>query len=149
MFRKILVGLDGSAAAWCALRRAITLAREHGGEVWVLSVEEHLPHFPATIDEVQEAEEFQNAYFADIQCAARRLAAEHGIAMECRIMPGRAATRLIELARDGAFDLIVVGHRGHANPWHRLTGSTADRLVEHAPCSVLVERSSADATGHE
>lgn len=54
MFRKILVGLDGSETSWCAFRRALALAHEHGSELWALSVEDHLPRFPATIDEVVE-----------------------------------------------------------------------------------------------
>jgi hypothetical protein len=35
---------------------------------------------------------------------------------------------------------IVIGHRGHAGSRHRLAGSTAERLVDHAPCDVPVER---------
>jgi nucleotide-binding universal stress UspA family protein len=140
MFHKILIGLDGSESSWCAFRRTLALARTHGSEVWALSVEEHLPHFPGTIDEVVEEHEFENAYFARIQGMAGELAAEHGVALSCRTVPGGAAARLIEFARDGAFDLIVVGHRGHESPWKRLVGSTADRLVDHAPCCVLLER---------
>jgi len=140
MFRKVLVGLDGSETSWHAFRRALAVAREHGSELWVLSVEDHLPRFPGTIDEVQDEEEWENAHFSRIQEEARELAEEHGVVLHTRIVPGRAADRLEQFALAGAFDLIVVGHRGHASPWHRLVGSTADRLVDHAPCCVLVER---------
>jgi nucleotide-binding universal stress UspA family protein len=140
MYRKILVGLDGSESSWCALRRAMKLASEQGGELWVLSVEEHLPRFPATIDETVEEAENENTYFTRIQKMACELAEEQGLLLRCRTVPGRAAEQIMQLARDGGFDLIVVGHRGHASPWHRLVGSTADRLVDHAPCCVLVER---------
>lgn len=140
MFRKVLVGLDGSETSWQAFRRALAIACEQGSELWVLSAEEHLPHFPATIDEVQDEEERENAYFARVQGEARELAEARGVALHARTVPGRAAERIMELARSGGFDLIVVGHRGHTSPWHRLAGSTADRLVEQAPCDVLVER---------
>lgn len=140
MFRKILVGLDGSETSWHAFRRALALARQHGSELWVLSVEDHLPHFAGTVDEVQDEEERENAYFQRVQQEARELAEREGIVLHCRTTVGHAAERLLAYAQEGGFDLVVVGHRGHASPWHRLAGSTADRLVDHAPCSVLVER---------
>jgi CBS domain-containing protein len=140
MFRKVLVGLDGSDASWAAYRRALALAAEDGAELWALSVEDHLPRFPGTIDEVVEEEQRENTYFAEVQARARRVAEEQGVVFHGRTVAGNAAERLIELARAGGFDLIVVGHRGHSNPWHQLVGGTADRLVDHAPCSVLVDR---------
>src|SRR5579884_489829 len=140
MFRKVLVGLDGSDASWAAYRRALALAAEDGAELWALSVEDHLPRFPGTIDEVVEEEQRENSYFAEVQARARRVAEEQGVVFHGRTVAGNAAERLIELARAGGFDLIVVGHRGHSNPWHQLVGGTADRLVDHAPCSVLVDR---------
>jgi nucleotide-binding universal stress UspA family protein len=139
MFRKILVGLEGSEASWCAFRRALALSREYGGELWALSVEEHLPRFAATIDEVQDEQEFENSYFARVQGQALELAEEQGVRLHCQTVAGHAARRIVELAESGRFDLIVVGHRGHTEPWHRLAGSTADRVVDQAPCSVLVE----------
>ncbi|MBI3978891.1 MAG: universal stress protein [Chloroflexi bacterium] len=149
MFRKVLVGLDGSETSWAAFRRALALAGRYGSELWAISVEEHLPHFVATIDEVQEEVERENAYFAEIHGRARALAEQQGVMLHTRIVAGRAADRMMEMARDGAFDLIVVGHRGHASPWHRLVGSTADRLVDHAPCCVLVERPPTGPTRQE
>lgn len=144
MYRKILVGLDGSETSWHAFRRALALAREFDAELWVLSVEEHLPRFAATIDEVEEEREMEQLYFMRVQDQARALAAEQGVTFHSQIVPGHAAERLIDFARTGGFDLIVVGHRGHASPWHRLAGSTADRLVDHAPCDLLIERPRAE-----
>jgi nucleotide-binding universal stress UspA family protein len=140
MFHKILVGLDGSEPSWCAFRRALALACRDGSEVWTLSVEEHLPRFPGTIDEVVEEELFENEYFSRVQGMALELAEASGVPTICRVVPGHSASRIVELARDGGFDLIVIGHRGHESPWQRLVGSTADRVVDHAPCCVLLER---------
>jgi nucleotide-binding universal stress UspA family protein len=139
MFRKILVGLEGSEASWCAVRRALSLSRDYGGEVWVVSVEEHLPRYAATIDEVQEEQDYENSYFEGIQAEARELAQRSQVNLHCKTLAGHAAQRIVEFARSGGFDLIVLGHRGHHNPWDRLAGSTADRVVDRAPCSVLIE----------
>ena len=148
MFQKILVGLEGSEASWCAFRRGLALSREYGAELWALSVEEHLPRFAATIDEVQDEQEFENSYFARVQGQALELAEEQGVRLQCRTVAGHAARRIVELAESGRFDLIVVGHRGHNEPWHRLAGSTADRVVDRAPCSVLVEHLPATPPRH-
>jgi nucleotide-binding universal stress UspA family protein len=145
MFRKLLVGLDGSETSWWAFRRALGLAAEQGGELWVVSVEEHLPHFAGTIDEVQEEHEHQNAYFCRIQDQAQALADGEGVVLHRRTLAGRAADCITAMARAEGFDLVVLGHRGHSGPWRRLTGSTADRVVDRATCCVLVERPPAPA----
>ena len=88
---------------------------------------------------MQDEQEYEHAYFARIQGQARELAEEQGVDLHCETVAGHAAQRIVERADSGSFDLIVVGHRGHSSPWHRLAGSTADRVVDHAPCSVLVE----------
>ena len=100
MYRKILVGLDGSEPAWQAFRRALELARAYDGELWALSVEE-LPHFAATLDETQDEQERENAYFAGVQGEARELAEEAGVVLHTRIAAGHAAERLVALAREG------------------------------------------------
>jgi nucleotide-binding universal stress UspA family protein len=47
MFKKILVGFDGSKTAWEALRYGLALARDDGASVWALAVEEpHVEHRP-------------------------------------------------------------------------------------------------------
>jgi len=116
MFRKLLVGLNGSETSWQAFRRALALAAEQGGELWAISVEEHLPHFPATVGELEDKEERENASFTRIQGQAQELAEERNVCLYCRTVPGSAAERIVAFARQGGFDLIVVGHRGHTNP---------------------------------
>jgi nucleotide-binding universal stress UspA family protein len=146
MFRKILVGLEGSEASWCAFRRALALCRDHGSELWTISVEEHIPRYAATIDEVQDEQEYENTYFAGVQAKAREIADEYGVTLHCRTVAGHAAQCILERANSGGFDLIVLGHRGHSNPMHRLAGSTADRVVDHASCCVLIGHPAPHAT---
>lgn len=138
LFRKILVGLDGSELSWRALRRAVGIARVHGSEVWAVSVEE-LPRVPADIGEVKEEEARQDALFTRLHGEAREFAEERGVRLRSTIAKGSSGHAIEQLARESAVDLIVIGHRG-SQPWHRLAGSTADYLIDHAPCAVLVER---------
>jgi nucleotide-binding universal stress UspA family protein len=52
---------------------------------------------------------------------------------------GRPAPAIADfLVSEGGFDLLVVGFKGHSALYHRILGKTYDRLVELAPCAVLV-----------
>jgi nucleotide-binding universal stress UspA family protein len=140
MFSRILVGLDGSAASRLALEQALALAKHTGGTVTALSVEERLPVYAATVGEVQDEDSYKNDYFRKIHDEARRLAAARGVPLETEIASGHAAAQLIRVAGTGGHDLLVLGHTGHSRLHHLFLGSTADRVVEHAPCPVLVTR---------
>jgi nucleotide-binding universal stress UspA family protein len=57
-----------------------------------------------------------------------------------RSSPGIRRRPIIEYARGHGVDLIVMGHRGMSNLQRFFVGSVADRVVDHAPCMVLVVR---------
>ena len=59
---------------------------------------------------------------------------------EIHLLSGYAATEIIRLAEESDIDLIVMGSHGLTGLAHVLFGSTADRVVRKAPCSVLTVR---------
>jgi nucleotide-binding universal stress UspA family protein len=69
-----------------------------------------------------------------------RLISESHIGVTCEVRAGEAATEIIASARERSSDLIVIGHRGHSRLVRMLTGSVARRVVDTAPCPVLVVR---------
>jgi len=141
MFRKILVGFDGSQGSWSALRAAFALSQgSPGAELWAASVEERLPRLPEVIDELSEEKDRQNAVFEGLHKEARDAAGSAGVRLECTTIVGHAAQAITRLATEGGFDLVVIGHSGHSGVWGMFLGSTADKVVRHAPCSVLVVR---------
>ena len=140
MFQSIIVGMDGSEGAVRAFDRALTLATLTGGALHVIAVEEHLPAYAATVGEVDEEVRYENAYYRRVEADARRRAATHAVTMSFDVVRGHAADQLARAALARAADLIVVGHTGHSRLHHLLLGSTADRVVEHASCPVLVVR---------
>lgn len=79
MFRKILVGLDGSQGSWRAFRAGLALAQEQRAALWVLSVEDRLPHFAATVGEMEEEKAFANHYYGRLQEEARGAASQVGV----------------------------------------------------------------------
>ena len=53
---------------------------------------------------------------------------------------GRPFVEISELAREMEVDLIILGTHGYTGLKHVLLGSTAERVVRHAPCPVLTVR---------
>ena len=60
----------------------------------------------------------------------------NGIAIETRVVPGPAAEVIAEQA-EGA-DLIVIGSRGYGPQHSVLVGGVSRKIVDNAPCPVLV-----------
>lgn len=138
-FRKILVGLDGSEGSWRALDRALQEAKLHKAELWALTVHE-LPRFSATVSEVEEEKVQAESFTASIQREALLTARDMNVALHLDVVEGHPSQMLVSYAKEGGFDLIVIGHSGHSGLWGNLLGSTTDKVVDHAHCSVLVVR---------
>jgi nucleotide-binding universal stress UspA family protein len=137
MPRKILVANDGSEGGAKAFTAALSLARQLKAELHMICVEE-IPNFPASLDEVIEEKDEANHRFADIIKRASAEAKSHHVRLATHVVAGQAVPRIVEAVEQGGFDLLVVGFMGHTALYNRLIGGTTDRLVELAPCSVLV-----------
>jgi nucleotide-binding universal stress UspA family protein len=138
MYRRILVGLDGSAGSQVALRKAVLLTAESQARLHALAVEEHLPRFAATVGEVEEARHEKDTFFNGVLATAKQVARKAGVELETKVAIGNAAKVIVEHAREMDVDLIVLGHT--RSVWGNLLGATADRVVDHAHCDVLVVR---------
>ena len=140
MYRKILLAYDGSEGANRALEVGVQLAQIHGAELWALAVEEKLPRFSGTIDEVQEEKQFANDQYGKLLEAAKVKAKEAGIELKTLMRPGHPAQTIVAVAKEGKFDLVLVGHTGLSGVWAAFLGTTAEKVSRHAPCSVLIVR---------
>jgi nucleotide-binding universal stress UspA family protein len=137
MFKRILVANDGSEGAARALSVAIKLAKELDADLHMISVEE-LPRFPASIDEVIEEKAEANHVFEGVTSRAVAQAAAAGVKLTPHVAMGHPVTSIAEFVEQEGFSLLVVGYMGHSALYNRIIGSTTDRLVEYAPCDVLV-----------
>ena len=137
MYRKILVANDGSHGALKALAAAIALAKQFGAALHMVGVEE-LPRFPATIDEVDETKDEATHRLTTVAATALAQAQAAGIALEAHLLIGHPVEAIAALVGEQQFDLPVIGFMGHSQLYQRIIGSTADRLVDLAPCAVLV-----------
>ncbi len=83
-----MLAYDGSEGANRALEAAINLAKIHQAELSALAVQESLPRFAGTIDEVQEEKEFANGQYGKLLEIARQRAQEAGIELKTIMRPG-------------------------------------------------------------
>jgi nucleotide-binding universal stress UspA family protein len=145
MYRKLLVACDGSEGSQIAVLHASILAKKLGAELSALWVRGSLPHYPETIDEIDVEEESAHEFFENIKAQLQSVGAGLGVTIRPEMRTGHPAQQILEFARAHDTDLIVIGSRGHSRLWGELIGHTADRVNEHAPCSVLIVRSVQEA----
>jgi nucleotide-binding universal stress UspA family protein len=138
MFRKILVANDGSEGARKALMVAIDLAKRYDAELHSISVEQHLPHYAATVGEILEERDEADHYFKKVNEEAIALALQQGVTLHPHVFPGHEVETVINFTKDHQYDLLVIGFMGHSKIFGRIWGSTSQNLARLSPCTVLV-----------
>jgi nucleotide-binding universal stress UspA family protein len=138
MFRNILVAIDGSDGAKKALRAAINMAKQYQAELHSISIEEHLPHYAATVGEVVEAKQEATDYFRRVVKEAEETASAAGVRLLPHVMPGHEVEAIVQYVKEHNHDLLVIGFMGHSRIFERIWGGTSQNLTRLAPCSVLV-----------
>ncbi|KWV50091.1 MULTISPECIES: universal stress protein [Rhizobium] len=136
MYKRIIVPIEigGLDRGEKALRKASTLL-EKGGEIILLNVVEDVPTYVA-IDLPPELR--QNA-IDDAEQKLGMLIRTSGIPAMIEIGHGRPAHSILAAAEAHDADLIIVA--SHIPDFSNyFIGATADRVVRHAKCSVLVDR---------
>jgi len=70
--------------------------------------------------------------------AVERQLLGQGVKVEAYLRVGSPFDEIVQMADKLEVDLIIIGSHGCTGLTHLLVGSTAERVVEHAPCPVLV-----------
>ena len=138
MYRKILVGYDGSEAGNKAFDSALNLAQNHGAELYVLAVVRP----PEIGDDVETEAVIGNSreYHRKLLVPLRRKAEQAGIKGHFEVAVGHPAEQIIMTADKHQVDLIVVGDRGRSKFARLLLGSVSKTVVQYADRPVLVVR---------
>src|ERR1035437_9853508 len=141
MFKKILFGYDGSKGGKGARQRAAVLATGFNPDLCALWVREPRPRHSDLHGEYEEEAEAADEFFKARQREVQEVATQYESNLPCETRRGHAAKTLFRFADEGDYDLIVIGHSDHSELWGRLLGDTADRISDHAHCSVLIVKS--------
>jgi len=145
---RILLAVDGSRSADRARDLVASLPWREGGQVRIVSVAPTrrellgVPWSHAAPPDAGEIEDEVLRLHRDaLDTAEREISCTRcDVVIEPILLRGRAATVIVDQAREMDADLIVVGHRGMGRWESMLLGSVSAEVVDHAPCPVLVAR---------
>jgi nucleotide-binding universal stress UspA family protein len=147
--RSILLPTDFSECGNYALSYAASLARTFGASILCVHVIE--PVVPTVgysgiseplpmadiADQLEDSAERELPKFAECEECS-------GLTVEELIVHGEAASEIVRVAKERSVDLIVVSSHGRTGLGRILFGSTAEAIVRHAPCPVLVVKPAKD-----
>jgi nucleotide-binding universal stress UspA family protein len=145
MFSSIVVGTDGSETAGKAVLQATELARQVGAKVNLVSayepvsgqrLREERREVPKDMEWMVNPREDVEATLKD---AAEKLEGA-GVEVDTFAREGDAADAILDVAEETHADLIVVGNKGMTGTKRFLLGSVPNKVSHHAPCSVLIIR---------
>jgi len=142
MFKKIVVGLDGSEASENALRIACDLAQKYGAKMHII----HTPQVETlavyvggggavSVTPSQSELDAVGTQVIENGCAIAKKCGQKGA--ETRLVHGNAADQVLQYADDCGADLIVTGRRGLGSITGLVLGSTSQRISHLAKCAYL------------
>jgi nucleotide-binding universal stress UspA family protein len=145
MFKSIVVGTDGSDTATQAVREAVDMAAAVGATLELVSA-----YAPVTEqrlrserrdapEDVQWAINPRQEVDASLTDAAD-MAREAGVAVNTHAHQGDPADAILDVAEKQNADLVIVGNKGMTGAKRFLLGSVPNKVSHHAPCSVLIVR---------
>lgn len=122
MYRKVLVGTDGSATAARAVDRAVEVAAMSGATLTICTAGR-----PGKGDDVVAAEAGRHA--------------DSGVEIDTVVVDADPASALLSTCEEGGYDLLVVGNKGMTGARRYFTlGSVPNKAVHHLRCSMLIVR---------
>lgn len=144
MFGTMIVGLDGSERQPQVLRRAVQLADATGGTLVLVRAVQVPPSLPAVVWSLADGE-FMEFLVEHAGSELRRVGEglPEGLVEGIVCREGRPADVICEVASERRAGLIVIGTHGYDRV-DRVLGTTAARVTNGAPCSVLVVREEED-----
>jgi nucleotide-binding universal stress UspA family protein len=146
VFGSIVVGTDGSDTATTAVRYAIDLARELGARLQIVSAYEPVSAQRLRNEKTEVPKDLQwminpREEVLTLLEQGKHEAIGAGVSqVETFARQGDAADAILDVAEEQRSDLIVVGNRGMTGAKRFLLGSVPNKVSHHAPCSVLIVR---------
>jgi nucleotide-binding universal stress UspA family protein len=145
VFTRIVVGTDGSETAAEAVRQAVDLAKLAGAQLSIVSayapvskrrVEDEKDGAPADVQYEIGPREDVNLVLDGAAASARK----EGIEVQTHPVEADPAEAILNVAEETKADLIVVGNKGMTGARRFLLGSVPNNVSHHAPCSVIIVR---------
>ena len=145
MFGSLVVGTDGSETASEAVSQATELAQRLGAKVHLVSAYEPVPEGRLREERQTIPEDLQwmvnprEDVDVTLEEAAKGLR-DTGVDVQTHAREGDPADAILDVAEEQGADLIVVGNKGMTGAKRFLLGSVPNKVSHHAPCSVMIIR---------
>lgn len=144
-FKKVLACIDFTLASEQVVEQGIRIARQDNSKLYVA----HMFNPPWTAVHYRSptsaaSPDYQQQYKENLEGQLHHLIQAHqeaikGLDLECRLVEAyQPADAVVDFAEQNDVDLVVIGSRGAASIKAWLLGTQAERIVNHAPVSVLV-----------
>ncbi|AEG15116.1 universal stress protein [Desulfofundulus sp. TPOSR] len=145
MYRKMLVPVDGSHRAALAAEHGAQLAKHFKAHLTIFHV---IPPLPPYVNKYEDRlgevyhniEKQMEENGKEILNRVKEELAHYGLDLEVKSVWGNPAEEICREAREGRYDIIIMGSRGLGEIRGYLMGSVSNRVVRHAPCPVLIVR---------
>jgi len=143
-FTTVVVAVDFSPTSKRALEQAVRFATQDGAGLHI--VHAYASPWGHKLNKPGEVPELEKALRAGMEQKLREFAAPLSHEMQylkpvyTLVQHDTAAHGISAYARQVGADLVIMGKRGQTNLRDLLLGSTAERLLRTAPCSVLAVR---------
>lgn len=143
--KTILVPIDFSEHSVRAFRRAIDIAQGSGAKLCVLHV---VREIPLSVGDAWLDEGIIRKFQSDMDAAARnelakfvgRFSGAQKPSIDISVRSGIPYEQIVRDAAERSADLVVMASHGRTGIKEHLLGSTAEKVVRHAACDVLVVR---------
>lgn len=145
MFKRIVVGTDGSDTASMAVRHAVDLAKATGAALDVVTAYETGGTALSTDEKVEIPGDVQyevgpRQEVNMVLDSAAGTAEQAGVNATTHAREGDPADALLDVAEEVKADLVVVGNKGMTGAKRFLLGSVPNKVSHHASCSVYIVR---------
>jgi nucleotide-binding universal stress UspA family protein len=145
MFGSIVVGTDGSSTATQAVREAVDMAKATGSTLELVSAYTPVSEARLRAERRDAPEDVQWAISPkqEVELSlsdAAEIAREAGVAVNTHAREGDPADAILDVAEELKAGLVIVGNKGMTGAKRFLLGSVPDKISHHAPCSVLIVR---------
>ena len=148
MYKKIMVPLDGSELAECALPHAEEIASKTGAQIILVSVTERIQGYrpvkeystssgEAMLPEAGGKLQMQGQKYLDRKAGELR---QKGIKVETEMLMGNPAEELTVYVKAEKCDLVIMASHGRSGPSKWTHGSVAEKVLRSSPAPVMMIR---------
>jgi nucleotide-binding universal stress UspA family protein len=146
LIEKIFVPIDGSEHADKALDYALNIAKKYSASIEILNVALTPPHIGYVSPPLGPARAVVT-YSKELKANSKKMLSKAlvkakknypDLSISTKLLEGQPADKIVETAKKGNFDIIIMGSRGLGGIKEFFLGSVSHRVSNDAECPILI-----------